>query len=449
MDQEISVKIELTANHQGFMEFRLCPQNNPLVPASQACLDRHLLERVDGAGTRFHPGPGNKVFEVRLELPEGLTCSQCVLQWRYVAANNWGVCKNGTGKVGCGAQEEFRACSDVSVRDESGRADTSPNMDRDEQEVEEIWDNSVDWEEDDIYPEDRMYQYTDITMVTTTPGDNGERVAVIVLSSLLTAVLLFGAVFLYYYKVRNILSDLDVSASLPSLPPLPSLPSIPQKFKLKLPNMDSIPVPKLCDLEKLSSPKWPLSSVSLSHKLPYFSSSAKVRVRPEISAPLPIPPPRTRRGRSRATSPEAQTEPGTGGHRRSVASGPLEISGPTEVTINGVTVGSSSGSVMGHTADHGPQPSSRGVICQAPVPSARVGAPGPGLMVGGPVTSPGPRLGPVTGDRSVWAAQPALVNSDQPDSSLDCSVPPPLPECPPPEDSLVISLGHEDRHTDA
>ena len=90
MDQEISVKIELTANHQGFMEFRLCAQNNPLVPASQACLDRHLLEQVGGLGTRYYPGPGNKVFQVRLELPRGLTCSQCVLQWRYVAANNWG-----------------------------------------------------------------------------------------------------------------------------------------------------------------------------------------------------------------------------------------------------------------------------------------------------------------------------------------------------------------------
>ena len=40
------------------MEFRLCAQNQPLVPTSQACLDRHLLERVDGAGTRFYPGPG-------------------------------------------------------------------------------------------------------------------------------------------------------------------------------------------------------------------------------------------------------------------------------------------------------------------------------------------------------------------------------------------------------
>ena len=46
--------------------------------------------------------------------------------------------------MGCGAQEEFRACSDVSVRDESGRADSSPSMDMDKQEVEEVWDNSVD-----------------------------------------------------------------------------------------------------------------------------------------------------------------------------------------------------------------------------------------------------------------------------------------------------------------
>ena len=276
------------------------------------------------------------------------------------------------------------------------------------------------------------------------------------LSSLLTAVLLFGAVFLYYYKLRDAISDLDLSSNLPALP---SLPSIPQKFKLKLPKLDSIPVPKLCDLNKFSGPKWPLSNVSLSHKLPYFSSGAKVRVRPEISAPVPIPPPRTRRGRSRATSPEAEP----GGQRRP---GPLQISAPTEVTINGVTVGSSGGSVMGHTADHGPQPSSRGVICQAPVPSVRAAS---GPRLGGPVTpgmrpgslevTPGMRPGaPVTGDRSVWAAQPALVNADQPDSSLcadqpsDFSlgdVPPPLPDCPPPEDSLVISLGHEERHTDA
>lgn len=38
-----------------------------------------------------------------------------MLQWRYIAGNNWGMCEDGTGAVGCGPQEEFRACSDVSI----------------------------------------------------------------------------------------------------------------------------------------------------------------------------------------------------------------------------------------------------------------------------------------------------------------------------------------------
>lgn len=44
-------------------------------------------------------------------------CANCVLQWRYIAGNNWGMCPDGTGAVGCGAQEEFRACSDINIGD--------------------------------------------------------------------------------------------------------------------------------------------------------------------------------------------------------------------------------------------------------------------------------------------------------------------------------------------
>lgn len=47
-------------------------------------------------------------------LPE-LECQNCVLQWKYIAGNNWGICKDGSGAVGCGPQEEFRACSDVAI----------------------------------------------------------------------------------------------------------------------------------------------------------------------------------------------------------------------------------------------------------------------------------------------------------------------------------------------
>ena len=93
-NQSIKVRIELTANHMGHFEFRLCAQNNPLVPATQACLDRHVLQQTNGEGLQYFPGPGNQVFTVWLQLPADLTCSQCVLQWRYFAANNWGESSN-------------------------------------------------------------------------------------------------------------------------------------------------------------------------------------------------------------------------------------------------------------------------------------------------------------------------------------------------------------------
>lgn len=66
------------------------------------------------------------MFETRYLLPSGLTCTQCILQWRYIAGNNWGTCENGTGAVGCGPQEEFRACADVEIVDSSGSADETP-----------------------------------------------------------------------------------------------------------------------------------------------------------------------------------------------------------------------------------------------------------------------------------------------------------------------------------
>lgn len=44
-----------------------------------------------------------------------LECANCVIQWRYIAANNWGMCSNGTGAMGCGPQEEFRACADIAI----------------------------------------------------------------------------------------------------------------------------------------------------------------------------------------------------------------------------------------------------------------------------------------------------------------------------------------------
>lgn len=59
-------------------------------------------------------------------LISGLECANCVLQWRYIAGNNWGMCPDGTGAVGCGAQEEFRACADINIGDIGPQAPLRP-----------------------------------------------------------------------------------------------------------------------------------------------------------------------------------------------------------------------------------------------------------------------------------------------------------------------------------
>ncbi|RXG61484.1 hypothetical protein Avbf_17418, partial [Armadillidium vulgare] len=55
------------------------------------------------------PYPGN--FTWYVQLPPSMTCSNCVIQWTYVGANNWGTCDNGTEGMGCGPQETFKNCA--------------------------------------------------------------------------------------------------------------------------------------------------------------------------------------------------------------------------------------------------------------------------------------------------------------------------------------------------
>lgn len=116
---KITIRVELTASHMGYFEFRVCPNKS----AKQSCLDENVLQVLNGSPsrpnltdlkTRFYPRNGSCVYEMQALLPD-FTCDQCVLQWRYVAGNNWGMCTDGNGAVGCGPQEEFRSCSDIAI----------------------------------------------------------------------------------------------------------------------------------------------------------------------------------------------------------------------------------------------------------------------------------------------------------------------------------------------
>ncbi|UJR26593.1 hypothetical protein I4U23_007913 [Adineta vaga] len=111
----IDIKVLLSANHNGYMEFRLCPALDSTIEVTQECLNQNLLH-IDGFGTQYPISQGMDLIFLRAQLPRGLSCARCVLQWRYHAGNNWGKdSETGQTCLGCGPQEEFYNCADIGI----------------------------------------------------------------------------------------------------------------------------------------------------------------------------------------------------------------------------------------------------------------------------------------------------------------------------------------------
>jgi hypothetical protein len=115
--QVIDVKVELTANHKGYFEFHICPSDNPFNKVTHECLEKYPLLLDDTGEERYMvPDAGySQDINVKLRLPKGMKCIACVLQWKYNGANSWGTSKDGKGCIGCGNQEQFCGCADVTV----------------------------------------------------------------------------------------------------------------------------------------------------------------------------------------------------------------------------------------------------------------------------------------------------------------------------------------------
>jgi len=106
----VNVVVRITANHRGYFTFRLC--NLSSERESDACFNRNVLQIGSGGTTWTLPNGNTQDFTVAVRMPN-FTCNHCVLQWTWVAANNWGLCPDGSGALGCGPQEHFRTCSDI------------------------------------------------------------------------------------------------------------------------------------------------------------------------------------------------------------------------------------------------------------------------------------------------------------------------------------------------
>lgn len=404
-NQVIKVRVELTANHMGYFQFRVCPNNNPKKPATQACLDEYVLQNAVDREDRYYPGPGSKVFEMHFQLPKDLTCRQCVFQWRYVAGNNWGVCKNGTETVGCGPQEEFRACADVTITEDDGSADDRPNTLEDDEVYVPTDDdryNEVDFDEQN---QDKHQDEEKEEMI-----QNEIRIVIIVICSFLTVAVFFILLFCYYTKGRKYISDRDWD-----LPKLPKVPAV----NWPLSNVQIKTLPQLWhrgSKTKEDRAAAPATSRTVSAPINMLSSTNEAATGPPNAAmsmpkAVPRPPPRCRKQPAPGVPSAAQQQqqprlatitarPHTGtpvvrpmAPPPVIPPGAVEISEPTAVTINGVSVSSNSSPTR--------SPDSEDVT-----------------------------VSPVGG--YIVPARPAMADSDLPDS-MDQSSLPPLPSNPPPE----------------
>ncbi|XP_055541532.1 uncharacterized protein LOC129727584 isoform X2 [Wyeomyia smithii] len=116
MGAAIEVKVTITVNHRGHFVFNICDLDNNLLE-SEECYAQYQLLDTEGRREWYLNSTSAGTYLVNLQLPPYLVCEHCVLQWTYVAGNNWGYCADGTGRLGCGPQENFRTCSDIGIYD--------------------------------------------------------------------------------------------------------------------------------------------------------------------------------------------------------------------------------------------------------------------------------------------------------------------------------------------
>ncbi|XP_060587980.1 uncharacterized protein LOC132743477, partial [Ruditapes philippinarum] len=115
--RNIYVKILLNSDQSGYFEFHLCVTNG--TAETKACFDKHLLKISEGRnqGDQFaYYVDRAGIIPLTVEVPDGVYCDRCVLQWKYVTGNTFGRDEHGVGCLGCGHQETYINCADITIK---------------------------------------------------------------------------------------------------------------------------------------------------------------------------------------------------------------------------------------------------------------------------------------------------------------------------------------------
>lgn len=110
----VEISVQITANHLGHFEFEICNLDK-YGEESETCFGENQLDVIEG-GKKHYIGSKGNLLPTTVVIPIDLKCNHCVLRWIYRGGNNWGVCEDGSGAVGCGAQETFVNCADIKIQ---------------------------------------------------------------------------------------------------------------------------------------------------------------------------------------------------------------------------------------------------------------------------------------------------------------------------------------------
>jgi len=107
--QEIEIETEFTIPHWGYFEMQLCED---AAMESEECFK---TLRFSNGDTHSHILFGKPTWvNTTIVLPTNVSCKQCVLRLHYRGGQQ-GDCADGSQGPGCGLQQTFRACADITI----------------------------------------------------------------------------------------------------------------------------------------------------------------------------------------------------------------------------------------------------------------------------------------------------------------------------------------------
>ena len=109
------------------MEFSICKLNSTDDIESEECFSANPILLNEGYYKYENITESTRFINITGHLPKNLVCEHCVVRWHYRAGINWGRCEDGTGAIGCGPQEIFRSCSDISILENTSENEPEVN----------------------------------------------------------------------------------------------------------------------------------------------------------------------------------------------------------------------------------------------------------------------------------------------------------------------------------